>query len=71
MLIHCPVCPSAIAEQILSKYKVTVRKEGDAEIGALATYRCTNGHIFFVRLMDLVRPAAVARESYDQQFRKH
>lgn len=70
MLIHCPVCPNTIAEQILSQYKVSVRKEKESEIGALATYRCTAGHIFFVRVADVFAPTLVA-ESYELPFGKH
>jgi hypothetical protein len=68
MLVHCPVCPNIIAEQILSQYKVMVRKESDSEVGALATYRCRSGHIFFVRLTDLMRPETLAGGPYKQQF---
>jgi hypothetical protein len=70
MLIHCPVCPTTFAEEILTQYKVTVRKESDSEVGALATYRCPVGHIFFVRVVDLLRPTLVA-ESHEQHFGRH
>ena len=68
MLIHCPVCPNTNAEQILSQYKVTAHKVNDSEVGALATYRCRKGHIFFVRLADLMWPESVSGESFKQHF---
>jgi hypothetical protein len=70
MLIHCPLCSTPNTEQVLSQYKVTVRKERDSEIGALATFRCARGHIFFVRLADLMIPEAMA-ESYEKRYGRH
>lgn len=70
MLIHCPICSTPTTEQVLSQYKVLVRKQVDCEIGALATYRCTQGHIFFVRLADLMLPETLA-DSYEQPFGRH
>ena len=71
MLVHCPICPSTFAEQILSQYKVTARKDRDSEVGALATYRCRAGHVFFVRVADLVRPGAASAEANEQRFGRH
>ena len=68
MPIRCPICPSTNTEQILSQYKVTVHKVNDSEVGALATYRCRKGHIFFVRLADLMWPEVASDASYLQQF---
>ncbi len=68
MLVHCPICPSIFAEQVLKRYKVIAKKEGESEVGALATYRCPAGHIFFVRLADLLSPSAFVEESAEHQF---
>lgn len=71
MLVHCPICSNSLAEQVLAQYKVTVRKEAESQVGALVTYRCPAGHVFFVRAVDLLLPKAVAENPYQQHFGEH
>lgn len=58
MTVFCPLCQIP-ASQVLSKFTVTAKREGENDVGALLVYQCRAGHIFFLRGADLVdaRPA--------------
>jgi hypothetical protein len=71
MLVHCPICPSTFAEQVLTHYRVTATKDADSEVGALAIYQCPIGHIFFVRAADLSRASSPIERFHDQQLDRH
>lgn len=71
MLVHCPICPSTCAEQVLTRYKVIATKDGESEVGALAIYQCPIGHIFFVRAADLSRASSSVEKFYSQPLERH
>jgi hypothetical protein len=51
----CPICNDFRVETVLQDYAVTARvKEEDWAVNALAAFKCSNGHIFFLRRTDLV-----------------
>lgn len=52
----CPICNDFSVETVLQDYAVTARvKEEDwAAVNALDAFKCSKGHIFFLRRTDLV-----------------
>jgi hypothetical protein len=52
MSVFCPLC-QVPATQVLSKFTVTAKREGESDVGALLVYQCPAGHIFFLRSADV------------------
>lgn len=51
----CPICNDVSVKTTLQDYAVTAKVKGeDREVNALAAYTCERGHIFFLRMSDLV-----------------
>jgi hypothetical protein len=52
MSVFCPLC-QVPAAQVLSKFTVTAKKDGENDVGALLVYQCPAAHIFFLRGADV------------------
>ncbi len=53
-IVHCPICANAPAGEVLIRYKVRATTDSETEIGGLAVYLCSVGHVFFIRHADVV-----------------
>jgi len=52
--IMCPFCTQYTLEPLLKHITLTARIDGDSVVSGVMAYRCTeNGHIFFVRKLDV------------------
>jgi len=61
----CPICDHGVpVERVLPHIPVTAEvAEGTIEVAGLRTYHCmSEGHIFFVRESDLVKPKTTESE---------
>jgi hypothetical protein len=61
MIIQCPICHVCFIQEVLSDYRVLVRRGNEAEVGGLEVLTCSNNHIFFVRKSDLIEQEACLR----------
>ena len=50
--VHCPICANTPAKEILVKYSVTAKADGQTEVGGLGVFMCGCGHVFFIRRLD-------------------
>jgi hypothetical protein len=53
MRLQCPICHVAFVHEVLHDYEVQVRREEETRVGGLQVLTCCNGHVFFVRKLDL------------------
>jgi hypothetical protein len=62
----CPICNEYRIKTTLEECDITAKFKGEnREVQGLASFSCENGHIFFVRMSDLVMepPPLMARDS--------
>jgi hypothetical protein len=51
----CPICSDLSVHSTLQQYNVIARVKGEERtVSALSAFTCQNGHIFFLRISDLV-----------------
>jgi hypothetical protein len=53
--LFCPVCGERAIDRILEDLSITAKGPAEEkQVGGLAAFMCTaNGHVFFVRYLDL------------------
>lgn len=53
MTLQCPICHVACVHEVLEDYQIQARRESETRVGGLQVLTCCNGHIFFIRKLDL------------------
>jgi hypothetical protein len=53
MQLQCPICHVAFVHEVLQDYEVQVRRGKETRVGGLQALTCCNGHIFFIRKLDV------------------